>query len=219
MSTPPLAALPPKQSAPVRVAAHLVSYIFHPLFIPAYVTAFLLFVDPYAFAGVSVKLKFFRLISVFFNTGFIPGFAVFLMWRLKLIQSMFLRTQKERIIPYAAAMIFYFWAWYVFHSQHENPESFMNFLLGSFLAVCAAWFLNIIGKISMHAIAVGGLATFFLLQAFSQQDVTGVYFSMAVFIAGLVCTARLIVSDHTQREIYSGLIAGALCQLIAVWLQ
>jgi len=219
MSTTPLAAIPPKQSAPVRVAAHLVSYIFHPLFIPAYVTAFLLFVDPYAFAGVSVKLKFFRLLSVFFNTGFIPGFAVFLMWRLKLIQSMFLRTQKERIIPYAAAMIFYFWAWYVFHSQHENPASFLNFLLGSFLAVCAAWFLNILGKISMHAIAVGGMAMFFLLQAFSQQDVTGVYFSMAVFIAGLVCTSRLIVSDHTQREIYSGLISGALCQLIAVWLQ
>jgi hypothetical protein len=219
MSTTPLTALPPKQSAPVRAAAHLFSYIFHPLFIPTYVTAFLLFVDPYAFAGVSVKLKFFRLISVFFNTGFIPGFAVFLMWRLKLIQSMFLRTQKERIIPYAAAMIFYFWAWYVFHSQHDNPSSFLNFLLGSFLAVCAAWFLNIVGKISMHAIAMGGLAMFFLLQAFSQQDVTGVYFSIAVFIAGLVCTSRLIVSDHTQREIYMGLVAGVLCQLVAVWLQ
>jgi hypothetical protein len=219
MSTTPLTALPPKQPAPVRIAAHLFSYIFHPLFIPAYVTAFLLFVDPYAFAGVSVKLKYFRLISVFFNTGFIPGFAVFLMWRLKLIQSVFLRTQKERIIPYAAAMIFYFWAWYVFHSQHDNPQSFLNFLLGSFLAVCAAWFLNIVTKISMHAIAMGGLAMFFLLQAFTQQDVTGVYFSIAVFIAGLVCTSRLIVSDHTQGEIYLGFFAGIFCQLMAIWLQ
>lgn len=220
MTTTPLTApQPPKQPAPIRAVAHLVSYIFHPLFIPAYVTAFLLFVDPYAFAGVSVKFKLFRLISVFFNTGFIPGFAVFLMWRLKLIQTIFLRTQKERIIPYAAAMIFYFWAWYVFHNQHDNPQPFLNFLLGSFLAVCAAWFLNIVNKVSMHAIAMGGVAMFFLLQSFSQQDVTGVYFSISLLITGLVCTARFIVSDHTQGEVYLGLVAGALCQLIAIWVQ
>lgn len=219
MTTTPLAtAIQPKQPAPIRVMMQVVSYIFHPLFIPAYVTAFLLFIDPYAFNGVPVKFKFFRLISVFFNTGFIPGFAVFLMWRLRLIETMYLRTQKERIIPYAAAMIFYFWAWYVFHNQHDNPQSFLNFLLGSFLAICAAWLLNIVNKISMHAIAMGGMAQFFLLQAFGQQDVTGFYFSIALLITGLVCTARFIVSDHTQREVYGGLIAGALCQIVAAWL-
>ncbi|WP_207511160.1 hypothetical protein [Longitalea luteola] len=219
MSTTPLTALPPKQPALIRALAHFFSCIFHPLFLPAYVTAFLLFIDPYAFAGINHKYKIFRLISVFFNTAVIPGFAVFLMWRLKLVQSMQLRTQKERIIPYAAAMIFYFWAWYVFHSQKDNPQPFLDFLLGSFLAVCAAWFLNIVTKVSMHAIGVGGLAVFFLLQAFNNQDVTGVYFSFAILIAGVVCTSRLIVSDHSQREIYLGLFAGALCQLLAMWLQ
>jgi hypothetical protein len=219
MSTTPLAVQPPKHPAPIRALAHFFSYVFHPLFIPAYVTAFLLFIDPYSFAGVNHKFKIFRLISVFFNTALIPGFAVFLMWRLKLTQSMHLRTQKERIIPYAAAMIFYFWAWYVFHNQKDNPVAFTNFLLGSFLAVCAAWFLNIFTKVSMHAIGVGGLAMFFLLQAFGQQDVTGIYFSIAILIAGIVCTARLLVSDHTQKEIYGGLAAGAFCQVLAVWLQ
>lgn len=218
MSTTPITAEPLKHPAPVKALAHFFSYVFHPLFIPAYVTAFLVFVDPYTFAGLNDKYRLFRLISVFFNTALIPGFAVFLMWRLKLIQSMQLRTQKERIIPYAAAMIFYFWAWYVFHRQKDNPQPFVDFLLGSFLGVCAAWFLNIVNKVSMHAIGVGGLAMFFLLHAFGQQDVTGIYFSFAVIIAGVVCTSRLIVSDHSQAEIYLGLIAGALCQVIAAWL-
>ncbi len=218
MSTTPLAAQPAKQPAPIRALAHFFSWVFHPLFIPAYVTAFLVFIDPYTFAGFNMKYSLFRLIFVVFNTAFIPGFAVFLMWRLKLIQSMHLRTQKERIIPYAAAMIFYFWAWYVAHRQKENPEPFIDFLLGSFLAVCAAWFLNIVNKVSMHAIAIGGFAMFFLLHAFSQSDVTGIYFSIAILIAGVVCTSRLIVSDHTPAEIYLGLIAGAFCQVIAGWL-
>jgi len=219
MSTTPLIAQPPKQPAPIRALANVFSYIFHPLFIPAYVTAYLLFVDPYTFAGFSYHKKILKLIAVILNTAFLPGFAVFLTWRLKLIQSMFLRTQKERIIPYAISMIFYFWIWYAFHGQKDSPQSFQNFLLGSFLAVCAAWFLNIIAKVSMHAIGVGGLAMFFLLQAFSQQDVTGIYFSLAILIAGVVCTSRLIVSDHTQKEIYMGLAGGALCQLVAGYLQ
>jgi hypothetical protein len=216
MSTPAIAAGRPTQPAVIRFLAHLLSYIFHPLFIPTYATAFLLYLDPYAFAGMSDKFKLFRLLSVLVNTAFIPAFSVFLMWRLKLIQSVFMRTQRERIIPYAASLIFYFWAWYVFHRQPDNPDAFTDFLLGSFLAVCAAWFLNILFKVSMHAIAMGGFAIFFLLQAFSQQDMTGFYFSIAIVTAGLVCTARLIVSDHTTQEIYLGFFAGALCQVIAL---
>jgi hypothetical protein len=221
MQTTPLEAAQaarPAQPGGIRIAAHVLSYVFHPLFIPTYVTAFLLYVDPYAFAGMSDKFKMFRLLSVLVNTAFIPAFSVFLMWRLGLIQSIFMRTQKERIIPYAAALIFYFWAWYVFHRQPDNPDSFTNFLLGSFLAVCVAWFFNILTKISMHALAMGGFAMFFLLQAFSQQDVTGFYFSIAILIAGMVCTARLIVSDHFPREIYFGFVMGALCQVVAMWL-
>src|ERR1700754_2339722 len=110
MSTPALTSNRPAQPAPIRVIGHLLSYIFHPLFIPTYVTAFLLYLDPYAFAGMSDKFKTFRLLSVLVNTAFIPAFSVFLMWRLKLIQSIFMRTVKERVIPYAASMIFYFWA-------------------------------------------------------------------------------------------------------------
>jgi hypothetical protein len=208
----------PRQPVIIRMAASFISYVFHPLFISTYVTAFLLYIHPYAFTGMSEKYKLFRLIAVFFNTSFVPGFAVFLMWRLRLINSLFLRTQKERIIPYAAAMIFYFWAWYVLRNLSDTSPLLKQFLLGSFLAVVAAWMLNIYYKVSMHAIAVGGLAVYFLLQAFTQYDVTGLYFSIAILIAGLVCTSRLLVSDHHPFEIYTGLMAGACCQLFALWL-
>jgi hypothetical protein len=39
---------------------------------------------------------------------------------------------------------------------------------------------------------------------------------MLVFlITGIVCTSRMIVSDHKPVEIYSGLIIAILCQLIS----
>ena len=103
-----------EQPVIVKLLSHIVSYLFHPLFITAYVTAYLLYIHPYIFAGFNPSLKLFRLLTVVLSTVVIPGFAVFLMWRLKLIQSMHLNTTRERIIPYTAAMIFYFWPWLVF---------------------------------------------------------------------------------------------------------
>jgi hypothetical protein len=188
-----------------KVIAHLISYLFHPLFISTYIVAFLLYV-------------LYRLLSVFLNHALIPGFAVFLMWRLKLIGSMQLKTSKERIIPYAAAIIFYFWGWNVMSRIPENPVVFVNFLQGAFFGVCAAWIININSKVSMHTTAMGGAITFFLLFYFNDANASGLYLSIVLLIAGLVGTARLIVSDHTRFQIIQGYIIGAIAQLVAWWM-
>lgn len=200
----------------IRFLAHLFSIVFHPLFITTYVTAYLIFIHPYAFAADSDALRWFRLARVVFNTTFIPLFAVFLMWRLGLIESLFLRTGKERIIPYVAAMICYFWAWLVTRNLGDSPAYFVHFMLGTFLAICLAFIMNIYIKVSMHTIAMGGAVVFFLLQAFSETDTTGIYLSISLLVAGLVGTSRLIVSDHRPVEIYLGYIAGGVCQLVAI---
>lgn len=201
-----------------RFLAHLFSYVFHPILIPSYVTAFLLYIHPLAFAGYGDRDRFFLMVAVFFSTGFLPAFSVLLMKGLGFVQSIFLRTQRERIIPYAAAIIFYFWIWYVFRNQQRTPAFFVHFLLGSFLAVCSAWMWNIRLKVSMHATAVGGLVMFFLLQILISGEVTGQYFAIALLVAGMVCTSRFIVSDHSRQEIYLGFFTGCACQLVAWWL-
>lgn len=160
------ATAPQRQPSAIRIPAHIISFVFHPLFITSYVAAFLIYIHPYAFAGDPERLRFFRLVMVIFNTAFIPLFAVFLMWRLGLLQSMFLRTSKERIIPYMAAMICYFWAWLVTNRRLDSPDYFVDFMFGSFLAICLAFMINIYMKVSMHTTAVGGAVVFFLLQAF-----------------------------------------------------
>jgi hypothetical protein len=199
----------------VRVLAHIISYVFHPLFITTYLAAYLIFLHPYVFAGFDLQLRLFRLVTVVLNTALIPGFAVFLMWRLKLIDSMHLSTSKERIIPYAAAMIFYFWAWLVLKKVPGTPPVFATMIQGSFFAVVGAWIINIQSKISMHTTAMGGLVTFFLLFSFSDDSASGLYLSLAFLLAGLVGTARLIVSDHTRFQIVQGFVVGALAYLVA----
>lgn len=199
----------------LRFLAQLVSFVFHPLFISSYVMGFLIFFHPYAFAGFEHKIKVFRFINIFFFNALFPLFSVFLLWRLQFIQSVFLRTAKERIWLYLIAMIFYWWTWNVYKNLPDSPPVAVHFLLGAFLAVCGAWFCNIYFKISMHAIAVGGALMFFLLYSFADNYASGLYLSVAFLVTGLVCTARFLCSDHTPFQLYSGLFIGLLSQWVA----
>lgn len=199
----------------VKILAHLFSYLFHPIFIPLYSVAFLVFIHPSYFSGFSMAAKKQTLLIVFINAVAFPILAVVLLKAVGFIQSIFLKTQKDRIIPYMACGIFFFWAYLVFKNQTNYPLILSSFLLGVFLASSAALLANIYFKISMHATGVGGLLGIFLLIMKSNTMLMTWPLCIAIAITGLVCTARLLISDHSTKEIYIGLIAGLLSQFVA----
>jgi len=211
-SAPPPLVFPPA----LRFIARFLSIVFHPLFIVSYTMAFLIFVHPAVFIGLDYRTKVLRIIHIILLTAFMPLFAIFIMSRLKLfLHSVRVNSAKERIVPYLITMIFYWWPWNVFRNLPDSPPVATKFLLGSFLAICAAFFCNIFFKISIHATAAGGLLMFFLLFSFNDTYASGLYLSIAILVAGMICTARFIASDHSSFDIYSGLFAGMLSQLIA----
>ena len=199
----------------VKTLAHLFSYLFHPIFIPLYAVAFLVFIHPSYFSGFSMAAKKQTLLIVFINAVAFPILAVVLLKAVGFIQSIFLKSQKDRIIPYMACGIFFFWAYLVFKNQTNYPLILSSFLLGVFLASSAALLANIYFKISMHATGVGGLLGIFLLIMKSNTMLMTWPLCIAIAITGLVCTARLLISDHSTKEIYIGLIAGLLSQFVA----
>lgn len=208
---------PLPQPKALRVVAKVISYVFHPLFIPAYVSAYLIYVHPYLFAGYNSNQKFIRLVSVFVITAFFPALTVFLLWRLQFAESIYLRTQKERIIPFVASIIYFFWAFWVSRNIEGTPPAMTFFFLGVFLSTSAALMANNYFKISLHGLGVGGAAAFMLLLGAVSNEGMGSIISLTTIIAGLVATSRLIVSDHHPMEVYWGLILGGVCQVIAFY--
>ena len=77
--------------------------------------------------------------------------------------------------------------------------------------------LNSYFKISLHAMGVGGALAAIILFAMYYKLPLGAQISVTAIIAGTVCTSRLLVSDHTNKEIYTGLFAGILSQIAAYW--
>ncbi len=198
----------------VRFFAHLFSFVFHPLFIPFYVCWFLEFVHPSYFSGYSGSGKSRVLLMVTLNAIFFPLVAVLLLKALGFLESIVTPTQKDRILLYVSSMTFFFWAQYSLREQPEIPRILVAFMFGVFISSSAALIANIYFKISMHAIGMGGLVgiAFVIMQ---QNTMLMTWpLSTALLIAGLVCTSRLVISDHTQKEIYAGLLVGFICQLV-----
>jgi len=201
----------------LTVPARIISYVFHPLFIPTYVFYFLVIQFPYEFAGITEFQLKLRLFSLFWLTAFFPAFAVFLLWRLKFSESIFLRTQKERIVPYMITMFFYWWMYYLSRNFTDQPAVLKFFYMGIFIATVFGLTLNNYFKISLHAIGAGGAMAAIILFAFYYRAPLGIAMSVAVLIAGVVCTSRFLVSDHTSKEIYTGLLVGIGCQIGAYY--
>ena len=206
-----------KQSWLLVLPAKLISYLFHPLFIPTYIFIFLVYQVPYEFAGITEYQLKLRIFSIFWLTAFFPAFAVFLLWRLKFSESIFLRTQKERIVPYIITMFFYWWMYYLSRNFTDQPEVLKFFYMGIFVATVFGLVLNNYYKISLHGIGVGGAMTAIILFALYYRLPLGLSISMATILAGIVCTSRFLVSDHTSKEIYAGLFVGIGCQIAAYW--
>jgi hypothetical protein len=199
----------------VRWGAKAVSYIFHPLFIPVYMGWFFIYVlrmFPQLDAWSQSKL----LISFAVNYTLLPLVTLLLAKGLGFVQSIYLKDKKDRIIPYIATGVFYFWIWYVFKNQGA-PREVIAFSLAVFLASSLGLLFNSYLKVSMHGIAVGVAATMLVRLGLGSTINLGPYISIALLATGLVCSARLINNDHSPKEVYSGLAIGIFAQLVALF--
>jgi hypothetical protein len=205
----------PNQPAVLKIAAKIISWIFHPVFIPVYVLIFLLREQSYLFVALTGGKKTLTIIQFAVMYALFPVVTALLLKALGFISSIYMKTQRDRIIPYVICMIYYFWVWYVIKNQSIYPDELVQFTLSIFISSVLGLMSNAYMKISMHAMAVGAMATFILLLALQGAISSGIYISVVLLITGVVCTARLVVSDHTNKEIYTGLFIGVASMLLA----
>lgn len=203
------------QPAVIRLLARFISWVFHPVFVPVYMMAFLVYEHPFQFTGFDPRQKMMVMLQTMAMYLFFPLVTVLLLKALGFIDSIQLKKQKDRIIPLVACGIWYFWIWYVWHNLPGYPDMAIRFALAIWISSWTGLMMNTRMKISLHAISMGIAITFLFILAFTQPLNFGLYLSVGLLIAGLVCTARFIVSDHTAAEIYGGLALGSVSMISA----
>ena len=203
---------------PIGLAAKLISFIFHPLLVGVYMAGYLIYINPYYYLYLSGRQSLFNFLTVLNNNFFFPVIVVLLMRGLGFIKSIYLHTQKERIVPYMASIIFFFWTWNVFYHQRDIPQVMKDMCQGIFFASIVGMIANIYFKISMHAIGVGGLVGLVIVVLMDGQLYGALPMVISLLIAGLVLSSRMIASDHQPGDIVTGLVTGLGCQLFAAWI-
>ena len=215
----------------MKLTANAISWIFQPLLMLTYMLILLLLVNPYLFGVNGVNDSRILILQVFITTFLLPGFAIFMMWRLKLIKTVEMRDKQDRTGPFIATGVFYLWTFRSALADSNIPTAFLIAILGATLGLFACFFVNIFFKISLHATGVGGFLGMVLITMWlysygsftvnlpivgSSEISINLVLMLSLLMTGLVGTARLILHAHSPKEIYTGFAMGLLCQLIAL---
>src|SRR5690606_6624023 len=126
---------------------------FHPLLMLTYTALLVFWSNPYLFHAQSGKSLQIYFISLFFTTFFLPAVATIMMWRVGLIQSIFMRSRQERIGPLIVTGVFYVWAFRNMISNPDIPLPVSIFTLGTCIVLGLCFLINLFSKISLHTAA------------------------------------------------------------------
>jgi hypothetical protein len=212
----------------LRIAAQLISALFHPLLIPSYMLLMLVIVNPYLF-GVSslneqhVQILLFR---VFVSTFFIPLFSIMMLRFTGLLSNLAMLDSKDRIAPYIITGIFYLWLFRNFYGNPTIPAAYTVFMLGATIALFLAFFINIFSRISVHTVGMGVLVGMVLITMWQFSYDTfmlgtwsldmNIILIFVILVAGMVGTARQLLHPIIPTDLYGGYAVGVLAQFIAL---
>jgi len=199
-----------KQIQVEEKVAHFYSALFHPLLMPTYGCAIILFTQNPALLFFSNYLKFFVLGITFVFTFLLPTLNALILLKMGRIKSLRMEHPSERSIPFFTTAIYYYSLFYLFNSIDNFPSIFKLLILGAGNSILLAFFINKTWKISAHAIGLGGIIAALIAVSNVFQINLVPIISIAIILAGIVSFSRLRLNAHTPAQVYSGFFLGFL---------
>jgi len=194
-----------------KKAAQLFSIIFHPLLIPTYFLSILLNTQSYISFYIPFISKIKLIAFIFTSTFLIPLMLIyFVIFKANgLIQSLKMENRKERTYPFILTALLFYMIYY-FLKQNNIPviNILASFIWVSTLIIVVALLINLVWKISIHMLGIGGLiGVWFVL---NSKLFLNLYILIPILLlcAGLTGFARLKLNAHKPSEVYVGFILG-----------
>jgi len=194
-------------------AANLLSYLFHPVFIPTYMLFFILNSNAFYMVPIPSAIAKYVYGLVICFTILIPiSFSLYLK-KTGAITSLKMDDKSERNVPFLFTTACYFGVYYVM--SKTNLTMLLNIMiLGAIISMILLLILNFYSKISAHSVGIGGaLGTILCIHQFLNINLF-TYILLAILLCGIVGSARLVLQAHSRKQIYWGFAIGIMGQLI-----
>jgi len=196
----------------------IISYIFHPVFIPVYILGYM-FLSP-GILPVLIPPYYMLMLTgmVILITIIFPLVIIFLMYRQGIITSFLLKKREERIYPLLIIMVFYYLTFFVMKGLPVF-SAFSRYMLGAAIIAILLLVVQFFHKASLHMAAMGGSTGFLLgTMLVSRIDIL-IPLLTCILVSGVIGTSRMVAGDHKPSEIYSGFLAGigVMAVLMLIW--
>ena len=195
--------------------AQVISVLGHPLFMPLYAFGLLIYTNPYINMMITETSKYFTLGILLVFTIILPILTSVLFKLFGLIDSLYMKTAKERRWPFLLTLIWYYMGIQLL-TRIYVPQSFLLLMIGATCIVGVALVITSRWKISIHMLGIGGVigAIIGISQRF-QFDHSILLIALILF-AGLIGYSRLKTNSHNYRQVYAGFIVGIAVEWICV---
>tara|TARA_B110000908_G_scaffold166616_1_gene218016 strand:- start:566 stop:1204 length:639 start_codon:yes stop_codon:yes gene_type:complete len=201
----------------------IISIIFHPIFMPVYLAFLIVAYVPNNFPELfGRKYNMHMMMIAILMVGF-PLISLAIMKGLGMLNNFTMKNVKERFIPMIAIATYYLWTFMMFKPDSKTAFAtdpvLSNMILGCVVSIFLAFFFNSFYKISLHAIAAGGMLSVIMnIMPIASYDMKFMLLG-GIVLVGLITSARLYLKEHTNKEVYMGFFAGYFAQFFAyqIW--
>jgi hypothetical protein len=192
--------------------AKLISYLFHPMFMPTYVLYFLLNSSLFLIIPIPPHITKFVYGLIICFTILLPlTFSMYLK-RNGNISSLTMDHPNERTLPFLFTILCYGAAYYVL-SRTSITLLLTIILLGAIVSLILLLLITKHTKASAHCVGIGGfLGSIICLQTFLHINLTSMLL-FTLLACGMVGTSRLLLNAHNRSQVYLGYFIGLTGQL------
>jgi membrane-associated phospholipid phosphatase len=194
----------------VKIAAKIISVIFHPLLLTTYLTVILTIFFP-SMLMIKPENRMVVIALIFTLTFVLPSLNILMMRYFGNVTSITLYSRQERITPFFYISLLYMLATFLFYYKLSFSMNFNKLMLIVTAMVVISLVITFFFKISIHSLAVsGGIGILLPLNKVTEETTLLWPTAFVIVAAGLVMSSRLLLNAHTPREVFYGSIVGFL---------
>lgn len=195
--------------------AKVLSVLFTPFYLPI-LGLLILFIFSYL-SLLPLTYKLFLLLMFYLFTVFLPTALIRFYRRYQGWTLIELGSRERRAIPYVISIFSYLLCYYIMAATHV-PHFMGSILIAALVIQVACAIINLFIKISTHTAAIGGVTGALLAFSviFSFNPVW--WLCIVLLLAGMVGTSRMILRQHSLRQVVLGYLAGVVCSFVSVLL-
>lgn len=194
--------------------ARVISFVLHPLWMPLFTLLILYSIDP--FLGISSGQ--FRFLLVMLLICIIaPGVSILVMVKRKIVSDIEVSKKNERYLPFFLVLFYYILTYVFLRWNHLHfPNAIYALLFSLIVSLVLAMLINLRTKISIHLMAMGGVAG--ALLAFNQLHLLGIGLMLALWLilSALLAWSRIYQGLHTTAQVYLGFLTGFLIHFVII---